>query len=268
MGNDILRNHSLYIHVDVHTQDHARPLSPLCLLDWTLPERSNVEEQKHLSKSIISGVNTLLEGRKNMWAVGEWNKTATKVWVLLVWEKCLLQAIAPGFRSLDAGGILGEDAIPQVSRSLAPLRLCLTLLSTPRETTLEHSSGTVSGRIANPRNYKNRCQTLPQSNIILIIGMKNKQWLSGSSSIPSIEGYTSATFLILSIYSQKLTLIKRKKVNVIKFSKKCRTLSCYDNIACQGCSNYNFIWHWQHTILSSGAVGSQLLPCLLPKPPS
>lgn len=108
----------------------------------------------------------------------------------------------------------------------------------------------------------------PQSNIILIMRQKNKQWLSGFSSIPPIEGYTSVTFLTLSIHLWKLTLIKKKEINVIKFSKDCKTLGCYDSIAYQGCGNYNFIWHWQHTTLPSGAAGSQLLLCLFPKPPS
>lgn len=83
---------------------------------------------------------------------------------------------------------------------------CIILLSTQRVTTVGYSP--VSGSIANPRNYEIRSQTLPQSSIILIMGLKNKQWLCGSSGIPAVEGYISVVFLILSLHTCKLTLKK------------------------------------------------------------
>lgn len=163
--------------------------------------------EKHLSKSVISGVSILLEGRNSMWAVSEWNKAETEVWVLVVWEKYPLQAMAPGSEVWTLEGLLHsmrEDTIHQVSRSLTPLRLCMTLLSTPRETTVQVRCQVV---LQTQGITKTDVRHFLQSNITLIMGLKNKQWLSGSSSIPLIEGYTSVTFLTLPIYLQKLTLI-------------------------------------------------------------
>lgn len=163
--------------------------------------------EKHLSKSVISGVSILLEGRNSMWAVSEWNKAETEVWVLVVWEKYPLQAMTPGSEVWTLEGLLHsmrEDTIHQVSRSLTPLRLCMTLLSTPRETTVQVQCQVV---LQTQGITKTDVRHFLQSNITLIMGLKNKQWLSGSSSIPLIEGYTSVTFLTLPIYLQKLTLI-------------------------------------------------------------